>query len=216
MSDIAQFLNAPPILADLDEIRAALNTTQEVHQIYNHAKNMTPSDYKLKYRPAAVLVPIWRSSDNDQLQVLVTQRALHMRNHPGQISFPGGKYDPDDASIQYTALRETLEEVGLAPDCFDLIGELGEYCTISGYCIKPIIAEMTRHSEMSLCEEEVESVHWIPLNFLLDPNNYRFKTKKIGTVTCGYFEITYQDIHIWGVTAGILYGLYQTLSDHIR
>ncbi|MEL0612690.1 CoA pyrophosphatase [Marinomonas arenicola] len=216
MSDIVQFLNAPPISTNLDEIRAALDTTQEVHPIYNPDKDLSPSAYKLKYRSAAVLIPIWRSPEDDQLNVLVTKRALHMRNHPGQISFPGGKHDPDDASIQYTALRETLEEVGLAPDCFDLIGELGEYCTISGYCIKPIIAEMTRFSEMSLCEDEVKSVHWVPLDYLLDPSNYQFKTKQLGTVARGYFEINYQGIRIWGVTAGILYGLYQTLSNHIR
>ncbi|MEL0637076.1 MULTISPECIES: NUDIX hydrolase [Marinomonas] len=216
MSDMSQFLNAPAISTNLDEIRAALDNTLEVHSIYNPDKNLSPSAYRLKYRSAAVLIPIWHSPEHDQLEVLVTKRALHMRNHPGQIAFPGGKHDPDDASIQYTALRETLEEVGLAPDCFDLIGELGEYCTISGYCIKPIIAEMTRLSAMSLCEDEVKSVHWVPLDFLLDPSNYQFKTRQIGTVTHSYFEIKYQDIRIWGVTAGILYGLYQTLSNHIR
>lgn len=216
MSDVAQFLNAPPISMSLDEIRAALDNTKEPSPIHNPDRALSPSAYKLKYRPAAVLIPIWSAPDTNQLQVLVTQRALHMRNHPGQIAFPGGKHDPDDASIQYTALRETLEEIGLAPDCFDLIGELGEYCSISGYCIKPIVAEMTRLSEMSLCEDEVESVHWVPLDYLLDPSNYRFKTKKLGKVTRGFFEVTYQDIRIWGVTAGILFGLYQTLSDYKR
>ena len=137
-----------------------------------------------------------------------------MRNHPGQIAFPGGKHDPEDASIQYTALRETLEEVGLSPDCFDLLGELGEYCSVSGFCIKPVVAEMTRMSELSLCEEEVEQAHWVPLHHLLDPRNFRYVEREIGNVKRGYFEILYGDLRIWGVTAGIIYGLYQAIENH--
>ncbi|MBJ7553702.1 NUDIX hydrolase [Marinomonas spartinae] len=214
MPHISQFLDALPLQPSMDEIRAALDHTQDVHPIYNPDKDLSPSAYKLKYRSAAVLIPIWQNPDDEQLYVLLTKRALHMRNHPGQIAFPGGKHDPTDASIQYTALRETFEEIGLAPDCFDLIGELGEYCTISGFCIKPIIAEMTRLSKMSLCEDEVKSVHWVPLSHLLTPSNYRFRKKKLGNVSRGYFEIDYQDIRIWGVTAGILYGLYETLAQY--
>ncbi|MCW4627966.1 MULTISPECIES: hypothetical protein [Marinomonas] len=69
---------------------------------------------------------------------------------------------------------------------------------------------------LSLCEEEVKSVHWVPLRYLLNPQNYRFKKKALDTISRGYFEIDYEDIRIWGVTAGILYGLYQTLARHIR
>ncbi|BFM48966.1 CoA pyrophosphatase [Marinomonas sp. THO17] len=214
MSDIEQFLNAPPIDLGLDDIRAALDKEPYRQSIHNPDEEMFPAGYQLDYRSAAVLIPIWQEPRDGELYVLLTQRALHMRNHPGQIAFPGGKHDPDDASIQYTALRETLEEVGLAPDCFDLLGELGEYCTLSGFCIKPIVAEMTRKSELSLCEEEVKSVHWVPLRHLLTPQNYQFKQRKLDSVSRGYFEIYYGDIRIWGVTAGILYGLYQTLARH--
>lgn len=216
MSDITQFLNAPPIITGLDEIRDALDKAPYDQPIHNPDEDMFPAGYNQDYRSAAVLIPIWQDPEDHELYVLLTQRALHMRNHPGQIAFPGGKHDSDDTSIQYTALRETLEEVGLAPDCFDLLGELGEYCTISGFCIKPIVAEMTRRSELSLCEEEVKSVHWVPLNYLLNPQNYRFRTKQLDKRSRGYFEIKYQDIHIWGVTAGILFGLYQTLANHIK
>jgi len=147
MSDIEQFLNAPPIDLSLDDIRAALDKTPYRQSIHNPDEEMFPQGYELDYRSAAVLIPIWQAPEDGELYVLLTQRALHMRNHPGQIAFPGGKHDPDDASIQYTALRETLEEVGLAPDCFDLLGELGEYCTLSGFCIKPILAEV--HAEVN-------------------------------------------------------------------
>lgn len=213
MSDVSQFLNAPPIEVSLDDIRAALDRPFLTEQIYNPDADLSPDAYDVEYRSAAVLIPIWQSPEDNNLYVLLTKRALHLRNHPGQIAFPGGKHDPDDASIQYTALRETLEEVGLAPDCFDLLGELGEYCSISGYCIKPIVAEMTRMSEMSLCEDEVKSVHWVPLNYLLTPQNYQFRTRKVGNVARHFFEINYEGIRIWGVTAGILFGFYQTLAS---
>ncbi len=216
MSDIEQFLNAPPIDISLDEIRAALDKAPYEQQIHNPDTDMFLNGYKADYRSAAILIPIWQDPQDGELYTLLTQRALHMRNHPGQIAFPGGKHDPEDASIQYTALRETLEEVGLSPDCFDLLGELGEYCTLSGYCIRPIIAEMTRKSELSLCEDEVKCVHWVPLRYLLTPQNYRFKKRKLDPMSNGYFEVEYEGIRIWGVTAGILFGFYQTLARHIR
>ncbi|MCB5161339.1 NUDIX hydrolase [Marinomonas algarum] len=216
MSDIEQFLNAPPIYLDLDDIRTALDRTPYVQQIHNPDENRLSDDNDTQYQSAAVLIPIWREPKSQELFVLFTQRALHMRNHPGQMAFPGGKHDPEDASMEYTALRETLEEVGLSPDCFDLLGELGEYCTISGYCVKPIVAEMTTRRELCLCEDEVHSVHWIPLRYLLTPSNYCFTEKKVGAITRSFLEIEYHGIRIWGVTAGILYGFYQTLAEHIN
>lgn len=216
MSGIEQFLQAPPIDLNLDDIRAALDKAPYAQQIHNPDESLFTNDHDLQYQSAAVLIPIWREPESDELYVLLTQRALHMRNHPGQMAFPGGKHDPEDASMQYTALRETLEEVGLSPDCFDLLGELGEYCTISGYCVKPIIAEMTRRTELRLCEDEVHSVHWIPLRYLLTPQNYCFTEKKVGAITRSFLEIEYEEVRIWGVTAGILYGLYQTLADNTR
>lgn len=215
MNDVARFLESSPIRPTIDEIRAALDS-ETSHQIYNPDQHIAPHAYRHDYRAAAVLIPIWQCPTSNELTVLLTQRSLNMRNHPGQIAFPGGKHDPDDASIQYTALRETLEEVGLAPDCFELLGELGEYCSISGFCIKPVVAEMTRMSELSLSEDEVECVHWVPLNHLLNPQNFHYIEREIGNQIRGYFEITYNGLRIWGVTAGIIYGLYQAIENHSR
>ncbi|WCN10251.1 NUDIX hydrolase [Marinomonas mediterranea] len=225
MTDVEHFLESPPLDVDIEDIRTALNIgnthfkiqkdEERIEMLAHYSDKYGISSEKVALRAAAVLIPIRQDEASNNLEVLLTQRALHMRNHPGQIAFPGGKHDPEDSSIQYTALRETLEEVGLAPDCFDLLGELGEYCSISGFCIKPIVAEMTRQSELSLSKDEVESVHWVPLSYLLDPRNYRYKEKKIGSITRGYFEVEYKKIRIWGVTAGILHGLYHTLN-HAR
>lgn len=215
MIHVSCFLESRPIDPSIDEIRAALNLDQPA-KIYNPDQHIAPQAYRRDYRAAAVLIPIYYCPTTNQLQVLLTQRALHMRNHPGQIAFPGGKHDPDDASIQYTALRETMEEVGLTPDCFDLLGHLGEYCSISGYCIKPVVAEVIRLSEFSLSEDEVESVHWVPLNHLLNPQNFRYIEREIGQQTRGFFEIHFDGLRIWGVTAGIIYGLYQAIENHSR
>ncbi|WP_067214724.1 NUDIX hydrolase [Marinomonas gallaica] len=213
MVDVSRFLNSPAITPTIDEIRAALNGEAPT-KIYNPDQKIAPHAYRHDYRAAAVLIPIYHCPIDNQLQVLLTQRSLNMRNHPGQIAFPGGKHDAEDASIQYTALRETLEEVGLAPDCFELLGDLGEYCSISGFCIKPVVAEMTRMSELSLSEEEVEQVHWVPLNHLLDPSNFSYVEREIGNLKRGYFEISYHGLRIWGVTAGIISGLYQAIENH--
>lgn len=215
MVDVTRFLASPAMTPTIDDIRAAL-VHETSDQIYNPDRHISPSVNRNEFRAAAVLIPIYHCPEEKQLKVLLTQRSLNMRNHPGQIAFPGGKHDPEDASIQYTALRETLEEVGLAPDCFELLGELGEYCSISGYCIKPVVAEMTRMSELSLSIAEVERVHWVPLNHLLDPQNFRYVEREIGNMKRSYFEIVYHDLRIWGVTAGIIFGLYQAIENHSR
>ncbi|SBS26445.1 putative Nudix hydrolase NudL [Marinomonas aquimarina] len=215
MVDVSTFLESPPITPTIDEIRAALDNETSA-QIFNPDQHIAPHAYRHDYRAAAVLIPIYHCPDEGELKVLLTQRSLHMRNHPGQIAFPGGKHDPEDASIQYTALRETLEEVGLAPDCFELLGELGEYCSISGFCIKPVVAEMTRMSELSISEDEVERIHWVPLNHLLNPQNFSYVEREIGNLKRGYFEIDYHGLRIWGVTAGIIFGLYQAIENHSR
>ncbi|MBM6549668.1 NUDIX hydrolase [Marinomonas ostreistagni] len=215
MKHVTRFLESRPLDPTIDEIRTALNHYQET-QIYNPDQHIAPQAYHHDYRAAAVLIPIYHCPHTDQLQVLLTQRALHMRNHPGQIAFPGGKHDPEDASIQYTALRETMEEVGLTPDCFDLLGQLGEYCSISGFCIQPVVAEVIRLSELSLSVDEVDSVHWVPLQHLLDPRNFRYVEREIGALKRGFFEIHFEGLRIWGVTAGIIFGLYQAIENHSR
>ncbi len=146
------------------------------------------------------------------IQVLLTQRADNLRNHPGQIAFPGGKMDLSDDSIVQTALRETEEEVGLKAASLNILGQLGDYFTTSGFCVSPVVAEVTTLTPMIICYEEVESVHWVPLNYLLDPQNFEFKEQVIEGTHRTFFEIRYQDLHIWGVTAGIFYGLYKTLD----
>jgi 8-oxo-dGTP pyrophosphatase MutT (NUDIX family) len=212
MVDVAHFLSSPPLSPSIEEIRRALDQKHVHTSIHNPDQLLSPDAYDLNFKSAAVLIPIWKHHTNGQLHVLLTQRAKHMRNHPGQIAFPGGQFDPQDSSIIHTAFRETQEEVGLSPECFELLGELGDYLTISGFCVKPVLAEIKALPELSLCYDEVDAVHWVPLNYLMTPANYRFQQRNLANIRRGFFEIHYGDITIWGVTAGILYGLYQSIA----
>lgn len=212
MKGVRQFLTSPPVSPDIDVIRKALAAPAPA--IDNPDQLLAPKAYDISFKQAAVLMAIWASPDAG-LQVLLTQRAKHMRNHPGQIALPGGQMDPEDQNVIHTALRETEEEVGLAPDRFNLLGELGDYFTISGFRVKPVIAEVQQPSPLVLCQEEVEAVYWIPLDYLLTPAHYRFQERMLGQQKRGYFEVEYENVRIWGVTAGIFYGLYNALADSL-
>ena len=210
MKDVETFLASPPISPSIEEIKRALGRNFFTSQIQNPDQKLAPSEYEISFKAASVLLPIWHSPTAG-LQVLLTQRAKHMRNHPGQIAFPGGQMDDTDPSVIATALRETEEEVGLKPQNFNVIGQLGDYFTTSGFCVSPVIAEVTKLTPIMICYDEVESAYWVPLDYLLNPQNFSFEHRELANKTRGFFEIDYENIHIWGVTAGILYCLYQAL-----
>lgn len=215
MSDIKRFLGSPPLSPNIEQIRIALDAYESDSIMLNPGIRLSPETNSLSFKTAAVLLPIWKDAAG-ALHVLLTQRAKHLRNHPGQMAFPGGQHDKEDSSLIQTAFRETHEEIGLSPDCFQLVGELGDYLTISGFCVKPVIAEVTDLQTLILSRDEVESTHWVPLDYLLTPTNYSFTRKNLSDIHTGYFEVKYQDITIWGLTAGILYGLYKALDSQIR
>ncbi len=214
MSDIKRFLVSPALSPNLEQIRAAFNKYESDSIMLNPGIRLDSKTNLLSFKTAAVLLPIWKDAAG-RLHILLTQRAKHLRNHPGQMAFPGGQHDKEDSSLIQTAFRETHEEIGLSPDCFQLIGELGDYLTISGFCVKPVIAEVTNLQKMVLSQDEVESTHWVPLDYLLTPKNYIFTRKNLSDIHTGYFEVTYQGITIWGLTAGILYGLYKALAPQM-
>jgi len=211
MKDVDIFLASPAITPSIRGVKDALNTHFYTPEIHNSDQYNAPDKYAPPFEIASVLLALWNSPENG-IQVLLTQRADHLRNHPGQISFPGGKMDQCDDNIIQTALRETEEEVGLKAVNLNILGQLGDYFTTSGFCVSPVVAEVTKLTPMMICYDEVESAHWVPLNYLLDPKNFEFKQKVIENTHRTFFEIRYQDLHIWGVTAGIFYGLYKTLT----
>ncbi len=183
----------------------------EFVQRFHQMKQVQPeSDYPLREpgRPAAVLIPLLESDD---IQVLFTQRALHLKHHPGQISFPGGKQEQLDITLMHTALRETQEEVGIAPEHIEIVGQLPRFRTISRYEVVPYVGFVEPNADMQLDHNEVESVFCVPLAFLMDQHNHHIHwVNRAGHQFPIYF-IRWQDKTIWGATAAFV----RALSNHL-
>jgi len=159
---------------------------------------------------AAVLVPI--VTHREALSVLFTQRTTHLKNHAGQVSFPGGRAEPGDATPEFTALRETHEEIGLPPAQAEIIARLPDYFTRTGYRVTPVVGLLTPPLALAPDPREVEEVFEVPLAFLLDPRNHRRETREIQGRTVAYYVMRYESRTIWGATAGMLVNLYRHLA----
>lgn len=158
---------------------------------------------------ASVLVPIVA---HDELSVVFTQRTSHLKHHSGQISFPGGRAEPEDPTPEFTALRETEEELGLARDRVEVLARLPEYCTRTGFCITPVVGLLAPPLVLSPDRREVEEVFEVPLGFLLDPRNHERHTREYQGQMVGYYVIQYGERHIWGATAAMIVNLYRMLG----
>jgi len=159
--------------------------------------------------PASVLVPI--VAHRESLTVLFTRRTAHLRAHSGQVSFPGGRVEPQDAGPAQTALRETQEEIGLAPERIELIGMLPEYHTRTGYRITPVVGVIAPPFTLQADAQEVDAVFEVPLSFLLDPRNHQRHTRAFQGRMISYFAMPYGEHYIWGATAAMLVNLYRQL-----
>lgn len=164
----------------------------------------------LPLTPAAVLVPIVLR--NDGHTVLLTQRTPHLRDHAGQISFPGGRVEAEDASPSHTALRETEEEIGLSRDRVEIIGFLPEYRTGTGFRVTPVVALVQPPFELQADPFEVAEVFEVPLAFLLDPANHQRHSIQYRGALRSYFAMPYGEYFIWGATAGMIRSLTERLG----
>ena len=159
---------------------------------------------------AAVLVPIVEHLHG--LSVLLTERAAHLKHHPGQISFPGGRIEPSDAGPLDAALRETEEEIGLAREHVRSVGYLDPHLVLTGYWITPVVAFVQPGFELRLDPREVASTLEVPLAHLLDTANHHFRERMVGDVPIRVHDIPFGGHNIWGATAGILMSLYRVLK----
>ena len=159
-------------------------------------------------RPAAVLVGI---VDHPEPTVLLTQRAQHLPDHPGQISFPGGKIDKTDADPLAAALREADEEIGLDRAHAEPLGYLDVYMTTLGYRIVPVIARVKPGFTLKLNAGEVDNVFEVPLAFLMDQANVQRHSRDWQGMTRHFYAVTFGERYIWGVTAGILRNLHDRI-----
>lgn len=160
--------------------------------------------------PASVLFPIVLREDGPT--VLLTQRTAHLKHHPGQISFPGGRVEPEDTSAAHTALREAKEETGLSESHVEIVGYLPEYRTGTGYRVTPVVALVRPPFVLRRAPHEVEEIFEVPLAFLLDPANHERHSALYGGRERQYFAMRFREYFIWGATAGMIVSLSRALS----
>jgi 8-oxo-dGTP pyrophosphatase MutT (NUDIX family) len=160
--------------------------------------------------PASVLVPI--VIREAEFTVLFTRRTAHLRAHSGQISFPGGRSEPSDATPEATALRETAEEIGLVPERVDVLARLTEYHTGTGYRVTPVVGVIRPPLELRPDRNEVDEVFEVPLSFLLDPAHHLRHSRVLRGETRWFYAIPFRDYYIWGATAGMIVNLYRRLA----
>lgn len=159
-----------------------------------------PPDRKL--RPAAVLIAFQPGRG-----VWLTKRSSHLKHHPGQIAFPGGKLDPTDASLEAAALRETTEEIGLPAECVHILGTLPPHETVTGFRVTPFVGHVHRDFTTRPEAGEVDEAFVVPLHHLLNPGNYLIQSRLWQGQLRRYYTVPWGPYYIWGATARMLYGL---------
>jgi 8-oxo-dGTP pyrophosphatase MutT (NUDIX family) len=168
---------------------------------------------------AAVLVPLVQRGD--ALRLLLTRRTDHLRDHAGQISFPGGRVEPEDEGPVATALRETEEEIGLHRRHIDVLGQLPVYSTVTAFQVSPVVALVTPPFELQLDEFEVAEAFEVPLDFLMNPAHHRHHEFDFAGTHRRFLSMPWQGVDaggdpreyfIWGATAAMLRNLYRFLS----
>lgn len=212
--------------AHLPPIPANQLTPQALRQRFESPPLWTPevvreTSFSQRERAnASVLLPLVM---RDVLTVLLTQRTLHLSTHGGQIAFPGGKADETDADEVATALRETYEEVGLAPAFVHVIGTLPHYITGTHFVISPVVALVEPGFELNINPHEVAQAFEVPLAFLMNPANHNEHAFEWQGAQRRWFSMPYPaladevtpdplDHFIWGATAGMLRNFYRFLS----
>ncbi|MDB5987605.1 MAG: CoA pyrophosphatase [Nevskia sp.] len=200
-----------PADADLQRLRAALAGTAESPRPVADLRLPLTLGHLLSdkvvagLRPAAVLVPLIMRDDG--VHLLLTRRSELLRNHKGQISFPGGSRDSGDVSFAATALREAYEEVGLPPASVEIIGYLDDYPVLSGFRITPVVGIVGQVFAPALATAEVAEMFDLPLARVLAADAFEKKILDRDGITVPFFELNYGSYRIWGATAGILWEL---------
>ncbi|MEX6507981.1 CoA pyrophosphatase [Jiella sp. M17.18] len=195
--------------ADLRARIAADRTGEETREYGDHLLN--PDFVQLmerrEARAAAVLVPVVDRAEG--ASVILTTRSSGLRKHSGQIAFPGGSIDPEDASPEAAALREAEEEIALDPAHVEPIGRLPRYMTGTGFRITPVVAVVRPGFELAPNPAEVEDVFEVPLGFLMREENHRRESREWQGALRHYYVMPFGERFIWGVTAGIIRTLYE-------
>ena len=169
---------------------------------------LKPAEQEL--RPAAVLVPIIDRPDG--ATILLTRRTAHLRAHAGQIAFPGGKAEEDDASLTDTALREAEEEIGLDRGMVEVVGQLDTYRTVTNFAVTPIVGIVRPDHDITIDDNEVAEVFEPPIHHILDARNHQRHNGWFNGMPRKWWAMPWHTYYIWGATAGMLINLYERLT----
>ena len=183
--------------------------SRELLETGDHNLNRAKFSYIGPGKPAAVMVPVVARAEG--ATVLLTQRTNHLRAHPGQIAFPGGRMDPEDISPAAAAFREAHEEIGLTARHASAIGYLDPYQTGTGYRVIPLVAMVQTGFELIVNPDEVDATFEVPLAYLMQPDNQKLHHREIDGVMRSFHAVPFGERYIWGVTAGILRNFYEKL-----
>lgn len=203
----------------LDKLRRRLQPVPPLSEIPRDYGAVAKGDFQLNpnftplrpgpLMPAAVLVPVVGYQDGER--VILTKRTAHLSNHAGQISFPGGRIDPDDPDVIATALRETEEEIGLDRSHVSVLGALDAYVTGTGFVVVPVVGLVRPGFTLKPQQHEVAEIFEVPFEFLMDRRNHQRHKGVFNGVERQWWAMPYNDKYIWGATAGMLRNLHDLL-----
>ncbi|MES0825563.1 CoA pyrophosphatase [Ruegeria sp. SCP11] len=193
-----------------EQLRAALRRPGHGSSDFDlNPETVLPEGRKL--RPAGVLVPITLADDTPRL--ILTKRSSALKQHPGQIAFPGGKQDEGDEDVTAAALREAQEEIGLPPELPEVLGHLPAHETVTSFSVTPVVAILRQPFQPIPEPGEVDEVFSVPLAHVLNPANYIVESRRWRGQKRYYFTVPYGPFYIWGATARMLRGLAARVSE---
>jgi 8-oxo-dGTP pyrophosphatase MutT (NUDIX family) len=163
-----------------------------------------------KLRPAGVLCAFQQGATG--LDLVLTKRSSHLKHHPGQIAFPGGKVDESDADVTAAALREAREEIGLMPDNVQVLGTLPAHETVTGFSVTPVVALIRAPFDPVPEPGEVEEVFTAPFSHVTDPANFIIQSRRWQGRSRHYYTVPRGPYYIWGATARMLRGLAERIG----